>query len=91
MSCCTLDAIKQMTKIQVNNFILIFFCFLYCVYGIIFISMVVVKEIIFNCVMYAVTVCGTDWKQSLYTIKDSYLVYTNENKESGGIAALVMK
>ena len=41
--------------------------------------------------MYAVTVCGTDWKQSLYTIKDSYLVYTNENKESGGIAALVMK
>ena len=56
-----------------------------------FISMVFVKEIIFNCVMYAVTVCGTDWKQSLYTIKDSYLVYTNENKESGGIAALVMK
>ena len=57
MVCCTLDAIKEMTNIQVDNFILPFFCFLFCVYDMRFISIVIVKKIIFTCVIYVVTVC----------------------------------
>ena len=45
-----------------------------------FIPMVIVKEIVFICVMYAVTVCETDWKKSLAIRTDWYLVYTNENE-----------
>ena len=58
MVCCTLDAIKETTKIQVGTFIFLFF-----VYAMRFISMFIVKEIIFTCVIYALTVCGTDQKQ----------------------------
>ena len=61
--CCTLDTIKEMTKIQVDTLILISLCFLFCVYAMKFISMVIVKEIIFTCVIYAVTVYRTDQKQ----------------------------
>ena len=59
MVCCTIDTIKETTNIQVDTFIFIV-CFLFCVYNMRFISMVMVKEIIFTCVIYSVTVCGTD-------------------------------
>ena len=68
MVCCTLDAIKATTKMQVDTFI--HFSSVDFFNAMKFISMVIVKEIIFTCVMYAVTVCGTDLKQSLNTRTD---------------------
>ena len=63
MVCCTLESIKETTKIQVDTFTFLFFCFLFCVYYMGFISMVIVKEIIFIYVIYFMTVCRTDQKQ----------------------------
>ena len=48
MVCCTLDAIKEVTKIQVDNFNLLFFSFLFYVYTMRFISVVIVKETMFK-------------------------------------------
>ena len=59
----TIEDIKETTKIQVDAFILFFLCLIFCVYAIRFISMVIVKEIIFACVIYAVPACVTDQKQ----------------------------
>ena len=78
--CCTPDAIKEMTKIQVDNFIIFFFCCLFIVYTMRFISMVILKEIISNCVTYSVTVCRTFKNQSLAIKTDNYSVYYNENE-----------
>ena len=50
----------------------------------IFISIVILKEIIFTCVIYAVTVCGTDQKQQLAIITDHSSVYYNKMKEADG-------
>ena len=77
MVCCTLDAIKETTQIQVGNFIIIFFCLLFCDYAMRFIPMVIVKEVIFTCVTYAVTVCETDWKQKLAIRTDNSIIYDN--------------
>ena len=68
MLCCTLGAIKNKTKIQVDHFIFLLFCFLLCFYAIRFISMVVMKGIIFTCVIYAVTIYETNQKQWLAII-----------------------
>ena len=62
MVCFNINVIKKTTKIQVDTFIFILFCFIFCVYAMIFILMVIVKEIIFTCTIYSVTVCGTDCK-----------------------------
>ena len=77
MMCCMNDDIKATTKIQADNFILLFFCQLLCVYAMRFIYMVVAKEIIFTCVIYAVTICGTNRKQPLAIRMDHYSVYKN--------------
>ena len=53
--CCTLCAIKTRTKTQVDTFILLLFCCLFGVYAMICIYMVIVKEIVFTCVIYAAT------------------------------------
>ena len=79
MVCCTLGSIKATNNIQDDIFILLFFCCLFCVYSMRFISMVIVKEIIFTYVIYAVTLCRTYQKQSLAIITDYYSVYDNEN------------
>ena len=63
MVCFTLEAIKAATKIQVDTFILLLFCCLFFVYDTIFIPMVTVKVIIFTCIVYSVTVCGTNHNQ----------------------------
>ena len=56
MVCHTLCAIKMRAKMQVDNFILLFFCCLFGVYSMRFIYMVIVKEIVFTCVIYAATI-----------------------------------
>ena len=53
MVCCKLCTINTRTKIQVDNFL--FLCFLFGVYNMKFITVVIVKEILFNCVIYAAT------------------------------------
>ena len=87
MVCCTIDTIRDTTKIQVGTFILLLFCFIFCVYTMRFISMVIVKVIIFTCVIHAVTVCGRNQKQLLAIRRDHYSVYDNKNKggRRGGI------
>ena len=75
MVCFTLNTIKEMNKMQVGNFIFLFLCLLFCVYTMRFISMVIAKENIFTCVIYAVTVCGTNRKQSLSIRTDHSSVY----------------
>ena len=52
MVCRTLYDIKTRTKMQVDTFILLFFCFRFDVSVMIFIYMVIVKEIVFTCVIY---------------------------------------
>ena len=49
--------IKTITKMQVDNFIFAFFFCLFGFYAMIFIYMVIVKEILFTFVIYAATVC----------------------------------
>ena len=63
MVCCTLDIIKAKTNMQVDTFIFPFFCWIFCFYAMIFIPMVIVREIIFTCVIYSVTVYGNDHKK----------------------------
>ena len=63
MVCCTLGAIKATTKMQMDTFILFLLCCIFCVYAVKFISMVIMKEIIFTCVMYAATFCVTNRTQ----------------------------
>ena len=48
MMYCTLGTIKPTTNIQVFAFIFILFCCPFCDYDIIFISMIIVKEIILS-------------------------------------------
>ena len=45
-----------------------------------FFSAVIVKVIIFICIIYAVTFCGTYCMQSLAIRTDNYSVYDNENE-----------
>ena len=53
---CTLHTIKARTKIQVDTYILLFFCYLFGVGALKFISIVILKEIVFTCLIYAATV-----------------------------------
>ena len=56
MVCHTLDTIRARTKMQVDTFIFLLFCYLFFVYAKRVISMVIVKEIVFTCLSYAVNV-----------------------------------
>ena len=60
-----------------DNFILLFFCCLFGVYAMRFIYMVIVKEILFSCVTYGLTLYGTDQKQLLAIKMDHYSLYGN--------------
>ena len=55
MVCFTLFNINMSTKMQVDAFIFLLFCCLFGVYVMIFIYMVIVKEILFICVIYSTT------------------------------------
>ena len=54
MVCCNLFNINMSTKMQVDTFIFLLFCCLFGVYIMRLIYMVIVKEILFTCVIYAV-------------------------------------
>ena len=56
MVCCTLCAINMSTKIQVDTFMLPFFCCHFGFYAMRFISMVILKVNVFTSVIYATTV-----------------------------------
>ena len=68
---------KMRTKMQVDTFILLLLCFLFGVYAMRFIYMVIVKEIVFSCVTYGLTLYGTDQKQLLAIKMDHYSLYGN--------------
>ena len=52
----TLNGIKVRTKMKVDNFILLLFCYLFGDYSRRVISIVIVKEIVFTFVVYVATV-----------------------------------
>ena len=56
---------------QVNNFFLFFFCCIFGVYAMRFIYMVFVKEIVFTCVIYAVTL----YHYSEHNITDFFVTW----------------
>ena len=56
MVCCTLCSIKTRTNMKLDTFLFILFCCLFGVYDMRFNHMVIVKKIVFTCIIYATTV-----------------------------------
>ena len=53
---CTFNIIKERDKMQVDTFILLFFCYHFGVDTMIFIPIVIIKEIVFNYLIYTTTI-----------------------------------
>ena len=66
MVCRTIHAIKAMIDMQVDTFTFFFFCYPFVVYNTRVISMVTVKEIVFNYLIYVANV----YHQSEYGIRN---------------------
>ena len=69
MVSCMLDAIKARNKMQMGTFIVPFFCCIFCVHNMIVIPMVIMKEIVFACLIYVSTV----YHQSEYYIPGFFI------------------